>query len=286
MIAPTTNRVTQGKHGRYNAVDYSASPDSTIYAPEGGKITAYGASGTCGNRLELTAGSNRHGFCHLERSLVSVGQNVVKGQPIGVMGYTGYTIPEGPAGRHLHWVINRGGVYVYPPSLVNEQGGSDDVFKSREEVGEAYLMLRGKRGTASEENAWIGLPKQRFFQVAKPEADGYRSQYSSLERNFVIVRNERDQARKEKAVLVIQRDNLNKELAIMTADRDKLKVELESAIEAHKKVVDDLNKVIKIKDDEIVRLNKELDNAGTDCDKLSGWGLIIRGIKKLFERSK
>ena len=125
MQVPTKNRVTQGRHGQYNAVDYSAKTllgtwRKTFYAPEAGKITAYGASGSCGNRLELTAGSNRHGFCHLEKKLVKVGQNVKRGQAIGVMGYTGYTIPKGVGGTHLHWVINRSGKYIYPPTLVNQ----------------------------------------------------------------------------------------------------------------------------------------------------------------------
>lgn len=125
MQSPTSNAISQGKHGQFNAVDYRAKDrnnqwNKTFYAPEDGKITAYGVSGTCGNRLELTAGANRHGFCHLERSLVKVGQTVKKGQAIGVMGYTGYTIPAGVNGSHLHWVIYRNGVYVYPPSLVNE----------------------------------------------------------------------------------------------------------------------------------------------------------------------
>lgn len=279
MIAPTTNKVTQGKHGTYNAVDYSASPNSTFYAPENGKITAYGPSGTCGNRLELTAGSNRHGFCHLERSLVSVGQIVKKGQAIGIMGYTGYTIPSGPAGRHLHWVINRGGVYIYPPSLVNEAGGADDMFNTKEEVGEAYLLLRGVRGTTAEENGWIGQPKQRFFQVGKPEADAYRKRYSDLEKNFYIVRDERDLARKEKAALIVERDKLVKDLAIMTASRDETKVALDSAIEAHKKVIDDLNRVIEIKDAEIIRLNKELANCSSD---LSWSQHLVLGIKGLL----
>lgn len=125
MQVPTKNRVTQGKHGQYNAVDYSAKTllgtwRKTFYAPEAGKITAYGKSGQCGNRLELTAGSNRHGFCHLEKKLVNVGATVKRGQAIGVMGYTGYTIPAGVNGSHLHWVINRNGKYIYPPTLVNQ----------------------------------------------------------------------------------------------------------------------------------------------------------------------
>lgn len=182
MQAPTTNRTTQGKHGNYNAVDYSASPDRNIYAPEAGKITAYGASGTCGNRLELTAGANRHGFCHLERPLVSVGQTVKQGQAIGIMGYTGYTIPAGAAGRHLHWVINRGGRYVYPPSLVTTTNVTqgEEMFKTDAEVKEAYLLLRGNVGTAAERKGWIGQSKQRFFQVAKPEADSVRKQLADV----------------------------------------------------------------------------------------------------------
>lgn len=150
MRAPTTNIVTQGKHGTYNAVDYAADPDPNIYAPEDGKITFYQNSGDCGNNLHLTAGGNVHGFCHLERATVSVGDQVKKGQVIGIMGYTGYTIPAGPNGRHLHWVIRQGSTYVYPPSLVNEtvnQGGSE--VASREQVNTIYkavLMREGDPG--------------------------------------------------------------------------------------------------------------------------------------------
>lgn len=145
MQVPTKNRVTQGRHGQYNAVDYSARDRlwrwrKTFYAPEAGKITAYGKSGQCGNRLELTAGSNRHGFCHLEKSLVRVGQSVKRGQAIGVMGYTGYTIPSGVNGTHLHWVINRGGKYVYPPTLVNQS------FVIYKPVVKQYTKVRAGEG--------------------------------------------------------------------------------------------------------------------------------------------
>lgn len=128
MQAPTKNPISQGKHGTYNAVDYSPRTRylrrwrPTIYAPSDGKITAYGPSGQCGNRLELTSKTKRHGFCHLSKPLVKVGQTVKRGQAIGVMGYTGYTIPDGPNGTHLHWVIYllKTKKYVYPPSLVDQ----------------------------------------------------------------------------------------------------------------------------------------------------------------------
>lgn len=120
MQAISENPITQGKHGLYNAVDISPSPDIYYYAPEDGTITAWGDSGTCGLRLELTGASGRHGFCHNELTLVSVGAKVKRGQKLAKMGYTGYTIPSGVRGRHVHWVIQQNGVYVYPPSLVNQ----------------------------------------------------------------------------------------------------------------------------------------------------------------------
>lgn len=182
--------MTQGKHGRFNAIDYSYLPDSYIYAPESGTITFYGNAGDCGNNLQLTAGNRVHGFCHLQNALVTVGQKVTKGQKIGIMGYTGLTIPKGPAGRHLHWIIRVGNTYVYPPTLVTEPfggnqsnnapKGGDQVFNNDKEVQEAYRFLRGNVGTAAERKGWIGQPKQRFFQVGKAEADSVRKQLADI----------------------------------------------------------------------------------------------------------
>lgn len=127
--APTKNHRSQGKHGQFNAVDYSARKyrylpwpkRPQIYAVEDGKITSYKPSGNCGNRMELvsTDGKRRWGHCHLEKPYVKVGTKVKRGQLIGKMGYTGLTIPKGEGGRHLHLVCYTGGKYVYPPTLIN-----------------------------------------------------------------------------------------------------------------------------------------------------------------------
>lgn len=66
--------------------------------------------------------------------------------------------------------------------------GNVSMFNTREEVGEAYLLLRGKRGTAAEENAWIGQPKQRFFQVGKAEADSIRKALSDTQAALASVK--------------------------------------------------------------------------------------------------
>lgn len=121
MQTISQNSITQGKHGQYNAVDINDEPDPDYYAPEDGTITSWGDSGTCGLRLVLEGASGRHGFCHNEKSYVKVGDKVKRGQKLAKMGYTGYTQPDNvPAGTHVHWVLYRNGVYVYPPSLVNQ----------------------------------------------------------------------------------------------------------------------------------------------------------------------
>lgn len=189
--------MTQTNHGKYQAIDYSYLPDSYIYAPESGQITFYGIAGDCGNNLQLTAGNRVHGFCHLQNALVTVGQKVTKGQKIGIMGYTGYTIPKGKAGTHLHWVVRVGNTYVYPPTLVTEpfggkqskpttQGG-DQVFNNDKEVQEAYKFLRGNAGTVAERKGWIGQSKQRFFQVGLKEADSYRAERDALRKQLADV---------------------------------------------------------------------------------------------------
>ncbi len=129
MRAPTSNRINQGQHGTSKAVDYSASPDPIVYAPEAGRIESYQQRGSgtsdAGNVLRLATKTGMWNFCHLERSLVSVGQQVSEGQQLAVMGYTGYTIPKGPAGAHLHCFILTPKGYVYPPTLF--KGGSEVV---------------------------------------------------------------------------------------------------------------------------------------------------------------
>jgi len=56
------------------------------------------------------------------------------------------------------------------------------MFKTDAEVKEAYLLLRGSAGTAAERKGWIGQSKQRFFVVAKPEADSTRKQLADVKK--------------------------------------------------------------------------------------------------------
>lgn len=128
MRPPTPNDISQGKHGKYNAVDYRAKDRNNnwrkeIWAPCDMRISFYGDAGTAGLQIQaFDPSGRRHGFAHTERCLVKVGDNVKKGDLIGIMGYTGLTDPDNvPAGTHCHWTIRLpDGTYVYPLSLVTE----------------------------------------------------------------------------------------------------------------------------------------------------------------------
>lgn len=149
MRSPTNNRITQGSHLSSKAVDHSASPDPFVYAPESGRIDSYQyrGSGTnsAGNVLRLAGATGMHSFCHLEVSYVKVGATVVAGQKLAMMGYTGYTIPSGAAGRHLHYYILTPNGYVYPPTLYPK--GGNEVANSTQ-VNNLYKAIMHREGDA------------------------------------------------------------------------------------------------------------------------------------------
>lgn len=115
-----------------------------------------------------------------------VGETVKEGQLIAKTGNTGGVL------AHLHEDIRVIGTrwnqaykyYVNPENyyknLLNK--GGEEMFKTDAEVKEAYLLLRGSVGTAGERKGWIGQSKQRFFQVAKPEADSVRKQLADVKK--------------------------------------------------------------------------------------------------------
>lgn len=149
MQAPTTNRITQTKHGAFNAVDYDNEPDPFFYAPEDGIVTGVGDSdATCGFKLYLTGGTGKSGFCHIEHGsyAVSNGQRVGRGQKLAKMGYSGLTVPDNvPKGTHLHWTLNRNGSWVYPPLFVNEPFKKEGEKKMLSE-DDFYRVFRGMMG--------------------------------------------------------------------------------------------------------------------------------------------
>jgi len=110
---PLTNGkclVTQNLH-YFNAVDLSTpgiSCGKPIFAAAQGKViqTKYGYNHCYGNFIKILHPDGLVTlYAHLQTILVKVGQSVYRGQIIGYIGHTGHTIPNGPAGCHLHFEL-------------------------------------------------------------------------------------------------------------------------------------------------------------------------------------
>ncbi len=153
MISPSSGVVTQGFSGSHPAVDYayngggSTSYGQPIVAPEAGRVTYVGQMGTgvndAGTVVQIVAGARTHRLCHLIPSSPTVGANqqVSMGQVVGQMGYSGYVIPAGMAGSHLHWVMEINGLRVDGRQYINEKIGGDDMIQNNDSEFERWWKL-------------------------------------------------------------------------------------------------------------------------------------------------
>ena len=165
-MAITANEISQTIHGAFNAVDYRSKPDPIAYAPERVTFLSYTENtGACGNNLQVLGVTGRHGFCHVEETYIRPGEVLEKGQPLFKMGYNGLTVPQGPEGRHAHWVILRNGVYVYPPSLIKESFKKEEGVtmdkKSLESIWFAYFGGMENQPSIDE---WVGKTPQEVTE--------------------------------------------------------------------------------------------------------------------------
>lgn len=112
FIVPVVSpyRTTQWLHW-YNAVDFAnqgSSCGQPVLAAAGGQVLkiSYGYNQGAGNYIRIIHpnGLITH-YGHLQKVFVTLGQNVSQGEIIGLIGYSGRTIPAGPSGCHLHFAV-------------------------------------------------------------------------------------------------------------------------------------------------------------------------------------
>ncbi|MFZ2508421.1 MAG: M23 family metallopeptidase [Steroidobacteraceae bacterium] len=104
-IDPFTRRPAQ-----HAGVDYTAPYGTYVRASAGGRVRRAGPYGAFGRTVEIDHGDGlvtRYG--HTSRILVRVGDIVLPGQPIAMVGSTGRS-----TGPHLHFEILRDGTQVQP----------------------------------------------------------------------------------------------------------------------------------------------------------------------------
>lgn len=111
---PTSSHViNQYFSWRHSGVDIDGEPTSPIYAAEAGTVLhAYsdGWNGGCGRGALINHGNGiMILYCHMSKIFVGAGEQVTRGQTIGMVGSTGRS-----TGNHLHFEVRIGGRSVNP----------------------------------------------------------------------------------------------------------------------------------------------------------------------------
>ena len=103
-----------GTEAFHRGVDFAGNKGSSVVAVAAGIVTWVGDRSGFGKLVEINHGDGyvtRYG--HNERTLVSVGQTVKRGEPIALMGSTGRS-----TGPHVHFEVLRNGRQVDPLSFI------------------------------------------------------------------------------------------------------------------------------------------------------------------------
>jgi len=124
-IYPTFGRISDGWGMRihpitnelefHNGIDIANLPGTPIYAAADGMVVAADYDNGYGKRIVLAHSGGYHTlYAHLYNHQVRVGDQVNKGQIIGLMGNTGLS-----TGPHLHYEVHVGGQKVNPANYLN-----------------------------------------------------------------------------------------------------------------------------------------------------------------------
>ena len=106
MPVPRSYKITQGLHP-FNAIDFAnGTCGGPAYAAASGLVQRVGYDGVAGNYVRIMHDNGVVTlYGHLSGQTVSSGERVGRGQIVGYIGYSGYTIPAGPRGCHLHFEV-------------------------------------------------------------------------------------------------------------------------------------------------------------------------------------
>jgi murein DD-endopeptidase MepM/ murein hydrolase activator NlpD len=98
----------------HKGVDFAGSLGSDVVAVAAGVVTWAGERSGYGKLIEINHGDGyATRYAHNERTLVSVGQTVKRGEPIALMGSTGHS-----TGPHVHFEVLHNGRQVDPLSFI------------------------------------------------------------------------------------------------------------------------------------------------------------------------
>lgn len=182
---PTRNIVTQtaAQHG-YPATDYAARPDPKVYAPVSGMATARGNPNNnptnpndCGWMIEQISDDGKHKvrLCHNTRT-DWVQRHFVMGDEMATIGYSGFTIPAGPSGAHIHLVLFKKTLGVW-----RRVGDPDAYIKAQRKENDMYYGHDAKfwYNKTKEALRW-NKNNERYFKETKSLLEAERAKNKDL----------------------------------------------------------------------------------------------------------
>jgi murein DD-endopeptidase MepM/ murein hydrolase activator NlpD len=110
FVRPVSGAISQYLQGNHTGVDVAAPVGSILVAADGGIVNEVGWVPVGGRRVcVLHQGGLESCDYHTSLPLVSIGDRVVRGQPVALVGMTGLTY-----GPHVHWEAKLNGMIVDP----------------------------------------------------------------------------------------------------------------------------------------------------------------------------
>jgi murein DD-endopeptidase MepM/ murein hydrolase activator NlpD len=106
-----------GEEAYHKGVDFAGTAGASVMAVAAGVVTWAGNRTGYGNLVEINHGDGYvTRYAHNQRTLVSVGQTVKRGDPVALMGSTGRS-----TGPHVHFEVIRNGRQVDPLTFVGHK---------------------------------------------------------------------------------------------------------------------------------------------------------------------
>jgi len=95
---PVSSPFGKRSSGMHLGTDFAVPIGTPVKAPQDGVVSRTGSDNMNGTFVEINSGGVIHSLLHLSQSKVTSGQQVKKGQVVGLSGNTGHS-----TGPHLHW---------------------------------------------------------------------------------------------------------------------------------------------------------------------------------------
>jgi murein DD-endopeptidase MepM/ murein hydrolase activator NlpD len=119
-----------GKSTFHTGVDLIAPPGTPVLSAAGGVVSASGFIPEYGLIVDIDHDNGLTSrYAHLSKSLVKVGDVVLKGQPVAQVGSTGRS-----TGPHLHFEVREKGIPLNPNKFLSLGNKSDMVIKAAQTV--------------------------------------------------------------------------------------------------------------------------------------------------------